>query len=81
MKNLEKQIEAYMCSRDTLEMNYIGRWVVFYDEHLRGDFSTFEEAADFAVQNFQEGPYLIRRVGAPETTPLPASVLYRPHYA
>ena len=81
MTGLDKQIEAYERNRDTLELNYLGRWVVFYDEELAGDHQTFEEAANFAVASFGRGPYLIRQVGASELFTPPASVLFRPQYA
>lgn len=76
MTTLSSQISAYEKMRTVLETDYFGKWVVFHDGALSGDYDSFEEAADDAVRRFGRGPYLIRQVGAPPTT-LPASVLYR----
>ena len=77
MTTLSSQIAAYEKMRNLLETDYFGRWVVFHDEKMVGDYESFEEAADDAIRRFGRGPYLIRRVGEPPTT-LPASLLYRP---
>ena len=77
MTTLSSQIAAYEKMRNLLETDYFGRWVVFHDEKMVGDYESFEEAADGAVRRFGRGPYLIRQVGAPPMT-LPASLLYRP---
>ena len=77
MTTLSSQIAAYEKMRNLLETDYFGRWVVFHDEEMAGDYESFEEAADDAIRRFGRGPYLIRRVGEPPMT-LPASLLYRP---
>lgn len=77
MPDLIKDIEAYESMRKELEANRFGKWVVFHDTKLHGEYETFESAAEDAVKNFGRGPYLIRCVGAPPPV-LPASILYRP---
>jgi hypothetical protein len=59
-----------------LEKPYMGKYVVFKGEDFIGAWDTLDAAAQAAVLRFGRGPYLIRQVGAPQTT-LPASVLYR----
>lgn len=78
MSELTKEIEAYNRLRRELEIDHIGEWVVIHDQVVAGIYGTFEEAAEAAVRKFGRGPYLIRQVGAPDTTPLPASVMYQP---
>lgn len=79
MTTLNAQIEAFDQMRDMLEMDYLGKWVIFHDEILEGVHDSFQDAAEDAVRRFGRGPYLIRQVGA-TPKPLPASVLYRPVY-
>ncbi len=80
MAKLSEEIAAYERRRGELEMDYLGKWVVFHDEELVGTYETFEAAAESAVERFGRGPYLIRQVGAPPLQ-LPASILYRPVHA
>ena len=63
MSTLTKQIAAYEGIRNTLETDHLGKWVIVYEEALVGIYDTFEEAAEYAVQHFGRGPYLIREVG------------------
>ena len=80
MDTLDKQIAAYDSQREQLERDYHGRWVVFRDESLVGDYATYEDAITDAMRKYGRGPYLIRQVGAPPLR-LPASVMFRPHRA
>ena len=77
---LSKEIAAYERIRDALETDHFGKWVLVQDEKLVEIYSSFEGAAQDAVERFGRGPYLIKRVGEPPMT-LPASVLYRPVHA
>lgn len=72
---LSKEIAAYEGMRGKLETDHFGKWVIVHGEALVGLYDTFEEAAEYAVERFGRGPYLIREVGAAPIT-LPASVLY-----
>ena len=59
---LKENIAAYESMREQLEADYLGKWVVFYDEELIGTYNEFQDAAQEAVDRFDEGPYLIREV-------------------
>ena len=63
--SLALNISAYEANKSELERELFGRWTVFYDAELAGDFPDLQEAAAFAVSNYGRGPYMIRRVGAP----------------
>ena len=76
MALLSEEIAAYDAMRDTLEVDYFGRWVVFHDKVFVGSYDSFEEAAEFAVRRFGRGPYLIRQVGAAPFR-LPTSLFLR----
>ena len=76
MDTLDKQIAAYEAREAQLERDYDGRWVVFHDEQLAGDYGSFEAAAVAALERFERGSYMIREVGAPPRT-LPASLQFR----
>ena len=77
MDALDRQIVAYESLRERLERDHHGRWVVFHDESLIGDYATYEDAITTAMRKFGRGPYLIRQVGAVPPR-LPASVMFRP---
>ena len=79
MTELKKEIEAFEAMRVNLESKYLGRWVVFHNKELVGDYESLSDAATDALKKFGRAPYLIRRVGV-EAFTLPASVLYRPVY-
>lgn len=76
MDKLQKDIDAYEKSKQKLESESMGKWVLFHNAEFISVFETFESAAQEAVKKFGAGPYLIRQVGAPSVT-LPASVMYR----
>ena len=62
---LSENIAAFEAIQNILEADKLGRWVVFYDGRLEGDFSEFQPAIEFAVERWGRGPYLIRQVGRP----------------
>lgn len=76
MSELEIDIEAYESQKADLEATSMGKWVLFHDAKLICIVETFEEAAQRAVHDFEEGPYLIRQVGSSGIV-MPASVMYR----
>ena len=39
MRDLSKQIEVFNERKEQLEDEYLGRWVIFYDEEFVGDYS------------------------------------------
>ena len=75
---LSKQIAPYDKMRTGLEIDFLGKWVVMYDETLIGTYESLQDAANEAVTRFGLGPYLIKQVGKPSVISLPASLLYRP---
>jgi hypothetical protein len=75
MANLDDDIAFFETQRAELEAHYMGNWVLVHEQKIEGLFSSFEEAAAFAVDRFGAGPYLIRQVGAPPIV-LPASVMF-----
>ena len=80
MATLNDQIATYDRMRGILETERLGRGVVIHNRELAGSFDTFEMAAEFAVERFGRGPYLIRKVGEGPVT-LPASILYVPTHS
>ncbi len=65
MSTLKENIAAYEAMQDDLELDYFGKWVVFYDEALAGSYETSEDAVNDAMTRFGRGPYLIKQVGEP----------------
>ncbi len=61
---LDENIAAYDAMRDHLELEYFGKWVVFYDEEFVGSYDESEDAAYAAIERYDRGPFLIRQVGA-----------------
>ena len=68
---LDENIAAYDAMRDHLELEYFGKWVVFYDEEFVGSYDESEDAAYAAIECYDRGPYLIRQVGARRVIWLP----------
>ena len=73
---LTENIAAYEEMQNVLEADNLGKWVLFYDGRLEGEFQEFHEAIEFAVEKWGRGPYLIRQVGQSPFT-MPASVQFR----
>lgn len=65
MHILDAELKTYASMRRSLEESSMLAWVVIRNTDLIGTFSTFDEAANAAVEKFGRGPYLIRQVGAP----------------
>src|SRR5580693_3554193 len=80
MAKLKHDIAAFDRMRARLEAEHQGEWVVFHAGKLVGAFSDFEAAATLAVERFDEGPYLIRQVGAGPVQ-LPGGMIFRPAHA
>lgn len=64
MADLVQDIAAFDRMQSRLESENFGRWAVFYRGNLEGVFPTFERAAEEALERFDQGPYLIRQIGA-----------------
>ena len=71
---METDIKAYERTRERLEEEHLGRYVVFHDAKFADAFDTAEGAITAALERFAVAPYLIRRVGAPREMRLPASL-------
>lgn len=77
MAVLQNDIAAFDRMRDELEAKHRNKWVVFRDGAFVAAFNDFEAAAAAAVDRFEEGPYLIRQVGAPPVQ-LPGGMIFTP---
>jgi len=75
MENIDKEITAYKSMQQNLESEHMRKWVLIKDEKLVAVFDSFDLAAQEAVKQFGQGPYLIRQVGVTSAT-LPISVMY-----
>lgn len=73
--SLDRDIAAFEENRNRLEASSMAQWVLIHDATVVGTFDSFEAAADQAVEQFGEGPFLIRQVGSSGVA-LPASVMY-----
>jgi hypothetical protein len=58
--DLSKEIAAYERQLADLRQRLGRRWVVFLDEHLQGDFPSFDNAFEFAMRTFPDRDFLIR---------------------
>jgi len=77
MTSLREEIAAFDQMREALEARHKGEWVVFHKGAFVAAFPDFEAAATSAVERFDEGPYLIRQVGAPPIQ-LPGGMVFTP---
>ena len=75
---LAENMQVYEDLRENLEAKHFGKWVLIHDQVLVGVYDDFQKVAEDAVKRFDRGPYHIRQVGAPDITPMPASLIYRP---
>lgn len=78
---IQKEIKAYEGMLAELEKHHMGKHVIIKNGQLVGAFDTFDAAARDAIQRFGSETFLIRQVGAPEITRVPASVAWRPVHA
>jgi hypothetical protein len=74
---LQNDIAAFDRMRRKLEVEHLNQWVVFYAGCFQGVFPDFETAATSAVERFDQGPYLIRQVGA-RPVQLPGGMVFTP---
>ncbi len=81
-KVLEKELATYKKMRPELLKHHLGKHAVIHGDTFVGAFDTFDAAAREAINQFGDGPYLIREVKELEPQmPMPASVAFRPIYA
>lgn len=77
MAVLELDIAAFEHMRPDLEAHHTNQWVIFHNGVLEGVYAEYETAAAVAVERFEEGPYLIRQVGA-QPVQLPGGMIFTP---
>jgi hypothetical protein len=80
MAVLKEDIAAFDHMKAELEAAHHNEWVLFHGGAFIDAFPDFETAATLAVERFDEGPYLIRQVGA-GTVQLPGGMIFRPAHA
>jgi len=80
MADLKADIAAFERMRRELEAEHLHAWVLFHGGRLVDAFPDFEAAATVAVERFDQGPYLIRQVGA-GAVQLPGGMVFRPAHA
>jgi hypothetical protein len=80
MPSLKADIAAFERMQRELEAQHAGAWVLFHEGRFIGAFPDFEAAATLAVERFDDGPYLIRQVGAGPVQ-LPGGMVFRPAHA
>ena len=73
--SLEDNIAAYDEMRKELEEKHFGEWAVFHDRQLVGFYPTYSDAANEAMEAYDDAPYLIRQVrNYPEHLPVSALI-------
>jgi hypothetical protein len=77
MTRLRNDIEAYDQARPELEAKHNGQWAVFHSGKFVGVYREFESAACEAIEQFGDGPYLIRQIGV-EAIQLSSAMIFRP---
>ena len=77
---LSDDIAAFDAMEADFKARHSKAWVVFFQGRFVGAFETFEDAASTAVERFDDGPYLIRQVGAAPMT-LSGGMVFRPAHA
>jgi len=71
-KPLAEEIEIYRKYIDGWIKEHLNEWVVVRLPEKIDFFKSFDDAAEFAINNYGRGPYLIRRIGEPEEIVLSA---------
>jgi hypothetical protein len=77
MSVLRDDIAAFERMQADLQAEHGPAWVVFRLGKFEGVFPDFEAAASEAVDRFDEGPYLIRQLGA-GSIPLSGGMIFTP---
>ena len=80
MASLKADIAAFERMRSELKAKHLHAWVLFHNGQFVDAFPDFEAAASTAVDRFDQGPYLIRQVGAGPVQ-LPGGMVFRPAHA
>lgn len=62
--DLTNEIAAFLRERAQLQSTHALSWVVFSDQTFQGAFDEYEPAVRFAVSNFSNRSFLVRKVDA-----------------
>ena len=81
MTVLKDDIASFERMKGELEAAHFNEWVVFHRGKYVDAFADFETAATVAEERFDQGPYLIRQVGAPSTVQLTGGMIFTPAHA
>ena len=81
MSILGDDIAAFERMRSELEADHPRAWVVFHRGSYIDAYPDFEAAASDAVDRFDDGPYLIRQVGAAPAVQLHGGMIFTPSHA
>lgn len=81
MTVLKEDIASFERMRSELETSHFNEWVVFHDGLYVDAFADFETAASMATERFEDGHYLIRKVGAPSAVQLAGGMIFTPAHA
>jgi hypothetical protein len=63
--DLTLEIEAFKRAKSELIARYGSAWVVFVDASCKGQFSSFQQAAEFALDAYPHEQFLIRHTTEP----------------
>lgn len=69
--SVKKQLLAYQSMKEELELDYLGKWVIIYEERLVGAHDTEDEACIDAVKRYGHSPFAIVQVGSDEVVNTP----------
>ena len=72
---LAPSIAAYEALQPTLEKDYRGKWVLFHAGEFIDAFGDFATADARAIEEFDDEPCLIRKVGEGPAA-IPSSILF-----
>lgn len=76
MSGLSTDIASFERMRSELESQHRLAWVVFHHGQLIDVYPDFDAAASDAIDRFDEGPFLIRQVGAPPQVQLTGGMVF-----
>lgn len=76
MSGLSADIASFENMRGELEAHHRLEWVVFHAGRFVALYPDFDTAASDAIDRFDEGPFLIRQVGAPPQIHLTGGMVF-----
>ncbi len=76
MTGLHADIACFERMRTELEAQHRSEWVVFHGGQFVDVYPDFDAAAADAIERFDDGPFLIRQVGAPPQVQLTGGMVF-----